>query len=352
MRSSVRCKILILSNTILGHNPRVYAWTAWVASCHPVVNMKSPPALFGLLALFLLVVAGTTLIDHSGAGLSTRADNTAPQSSIERREAAYRANNIGAALLEQYKAKEAVESFTRALQIKPDLLVARVNLSIALYYLPDADGAKKEAERGLKQDPNAPQPHYILGLIARGQNRFDEAIAEFHKVLKIDPDDVGANINTGQIFTQQKQYTEAIAAFRRAIEAEPYNETALYNLGIMLTRTGHKEEGQRMLQKFQQLKQSGAGTTLGTNYLESGHYAEAVVSRGLEPELVGRDTPEVRFVDATGILLPADSRPSTSTRKPRQGFESAMLETNARAQAIVLFDFDGDGDLDIFDASG
>ncbi len=184
MRSSVRCKILILSNTLLGHNPRVYAWTAWVASCHPVANMKSPPALFALLALFLLAVAGTTLIDHSGAMLLIRADNTAPQSSIERREAAYRANNIGAALLEQYKAKEAVESFTRALQIKPDLLVARVNLSIALYYLPDADGAKKEAERGLKQDPNAPQPHYILGLIARGQTRFDDAIAEFQERLR------------------------------------------------------------------------------------------------------------------------------------------------------------------------
>src|SRR6266700_1579408 len=28
-----------------------------------------------------------------------------------------------------------------------------------------------------------------------------------------------------------------------------------------------------------------------------------------------------------------------------------MSETNARAQAIVLFDYDGDGDLDIFDAS-
>src|SRR5260370_18210300 len=174
--------------------------------------MKSPPALFGLLALFLLVVAGTTLIDHSGAVLSTRADTTDPQSSIEKREGAYRANNIGAALLEQYKAKEAVESFTRALQIKPDLLLAQKNLSIALYYMPDTDGAKREAEKALTQDANAPQPHYILGLIARSQNRFDEAIGEFQKVLKIDPDDVGSNINVGQIFALRKKSAEAIAA--------------------------------------------------------------------------------------------------------------------------------------------
>ena len=330
----------------------MYAWTALAGSCHPNANMKSPRAFSALLALFLLVVAGTTLIDHSGAMPSTRADSTAQQSSIEKREAAYRANNIGTALLEQYKAKEAVESFTRALEIKPDLLIARINLSIALYYLPDADGAKREAEKALTQDANAPQPHYILGLIARAQNRFDEAIGEFQKVLKIDPDDVGSNINVGQIFAQQKKYPEAIAAFRKAINAEPYNETALYNLGLLLTRTGHKEEGQGLLQKFQQLKESGAGTTLGTNYLEGGHYAEAVVSTGAEAELVDRKIPDVAFIDATESSLPLDSRTAQSKRKPGAGFESAMLETNARAQAIVLFDFDGDGDLDIFDASG
>lgn len=109
--------------------------------------MKSPPAFFVLPALFLLVVAGATVINHSGAMPSIRGDAIGIQSAFDKREAAYRANNIGAALLEQYKAKEAAESFTRALEIKPDLLVARINLSIALYYLPDADGAKREAEK-------------------------------------------------------------------------------------------------------------------------------------------------------------------------------------------------------------
>src|SRR5437016_6176752 len=232
--------------------------------CHPNANMKSPRAFLALLALFLLVIAATTLIDHSRAMRPTRADATAQQSSIEKREAAYRANNIGAALLEQYKAKEAVESFTRALTIKPDLLIARINLSIALYYLPDADAAKREAQKALNQDPNKPQTHYLLGLIARAQNQFDEAIAEFQSVLKIDADDVGANINVGQIFSQEKKYVEAIAAFRRSLEAEPYNETALYNLGILLTRTGNRVEAQRLLRKFQEFKESGAGTTIGT----------------------------------------------------------------------------------------
>jgi Tfp pilus assembly protein PilF len=41
------------------------------------------------------------------------------QSAFDKREAAYRANNIGVALLEQYKPKDAAESFQRALTIDP-----------------------------------------------------------------------------------------------------------------------------------------------------------------------------------------------------------------------------------------
>ncbi len=209
--------------------------------------MKPSSALLILLAFLFLYTLDTTLFETSAESSATSA--MTEQSAFEKSEAAYRANNLGVALLEQYKARDAVESFTRALEIKPDLLIARINLSIALYYLPDADGAKREAEKSLIQDSKRPHPHYILGLIARAQNRFEAAISEFQKVLQTDPEDVGSNINVGQIFAQQKNYVAAIAAFRKAIAAEPYNETALYNLGILLTRTGHKEEGFRSLSK-------------------------------------------------------------------------------------------------------
>jgi Tfp pilus assembly protein PilF len=282
-------------------------------------------------------IRSSAAVFPSGAGVN------AEQSAFEKSEAAYRANNIGVALLEQYKTKEAAEYFTRALAIKSDLLIARINLSVALYYLPDADGAKREAEKALQQDPSKPHPHYILGLIARSQNRFEDAIAEFRKILTEDPDDVGANINSGQIFGQQKKYAEAITAFRTAIAAEPYNETALYNLGILLTRTGNKAEGQRLLLKFQEFKQSGAGSTIGTSYLEGGHYAEAVASTGSEPDLVDKRTPDVVFTDVTATSLP----PFRNLNIPK----SQILGQSGGD--IALFDFDGDGDLDLIEvASG
>ena len=163
------------------------------------------------------------------------------QSKPATREDAYRANNIGVALLEQFKHKEAADSFRRALQLDPSLVTARINLGIALFNIPDLPAAQKELQAAIIAAPAAPQPHYVLGLAAKTQNRSEEAIAEFQKVLQIDPNDVGANVNLGQLYAQQRKYTEAIAVLRTAIAAEPYNATGLYNLGTSLLRSGSSD---------------------------------------------------------------------------------------------------------------
>ena len=276
------------------------------------------------------------------------------------RENAYRENNIGVALLEQFKYKEAVEAFKRALQIEPKLSLAHINLSIALYNVPDLPGAEREAKTALTFAPNAPQPYYILGLIAKTPKP-EEAIAAFQHVLKIDPNDVGANINLGQIYSQQKKYPLAIAAFRVAIAVEPYNGTALYNLGQALMRAGQRDEGQAVTQRFKDLRERGSATTIGNNYLEQGRYAEAVASTGAENELVDRAIPSVTFSDANTGTLPvsaesgrSDASSLTSPIFGRQFKSSDLNDTTRREIAAALggnatlFDFDGDGDLDLF----
>ena len=124
------------------------------------------------------------------------------QSKPNGHEDAYRANNLGVALLEQFKHKEAADAFRRALQLGPRLAIARINLGIALYNIPDLPAALKELQAASAAAPSAPQPHYLLGLAAKTQNKPEEAIASFQKVLRVDPNDVGANVNLGQLYSQ------------------------------------------------------------------------------------------------------------------------------------------------------
>jgi len=185
-----------------------------------------------------------------------------------KREDAYRANNRGVARLEQFEPAEAVPEFRKALSICSDIKPAQVNLAIALFYKQDMPGARSEAEKAASIAPELLQAHYLLGLIARNENRTDDAMVAFQKILASDPADVGANVNVGQIYAQQRNNTEAIKYFRRAYSAEPYNSSAIYNLATALIRNDEREEGQKLIETFQALRQSGAATNIGQNYLE------------------------------------------------------------------------------------
>ena len=247
-------------------------------------------------------------------------------------EAAYRANNVGVALLEQYRHDDAAASFRKALELAPGLALARANLAIALLNEPKLEEARDAARQAAARLPGVPQPQYVLGLAARGLGATEQAQAAFRAVLAIDPQDVGSRVNLGQLLLQDRRYPEAIEHLRAAVAAEPFNATAVYNLGLALVRSGQADEGQRTMDRFRALKESGYATLLANTYPEQGRYAEALVSTGAEPELVDTAIPPVQFTDASVRWLgPVPAAASTGTAPGR----------------VTLADVDGDGDLDL-----
>lgn len=256
------------------------------------------------------------------------------------RESAYRANNIGVALLEQFDYEGAARSFREALEQHPSLEIARLNLAIALFYAgktPEASTAAREAAARLA---NLPQAHYVAGLIYRSEDNLDAARTAFERVLTIDPADAGANVNLGQIGLQQRQYDKALDYFRHAMGAEPYNVTAAYSAALALTRSGKTDEGRKAMQHFEALRDSAYGVTYAQTYLAQGKYAEAIASTGAEPELVNPGTPDVTFSDATATMMQGPGS--------RESKKSGGLEVGS-AGAVLLFDADGDGDLDLIE---
>lgn len=266
----------------------------------------------------------------------------------ETRERAYRANNVGVALLEQLKYPEAAAAFRNALGIDATLAIARLNLALALLYEQDLDGAVREASAAAPLLPSAPQPPYVLGLAARAQNRNDDARRYFEQVLQIDPADVGANVNLAQINLEDRRYDEAVAALQPIVDAEPYHVTAAYVLGLALTRGGKADEGQRLLERAQDLRRASYAVTFGTGYLEQGRYAEAIASTGAEPELIDPTTPQVRFT-ATDISAALRAAGNPAPSPFGRSFASSDLADGGRALAAslgggeTLADVDSDG---------
>ncbi|HXD19101.1 MAG TPA: FG-GAP-like repeat-containing protein, partial [Vicinamibacterales bacterium] len=264
--------------------------------------------------------------------LWTACRNAAPPQSGEttaaqRREAAYRANNRGVALMEQDAFADAARAFRDALTTDPDLRLARINLAIALYYagqLPDAAQAANDARR---ESPDAPQPPYVLGLIARADNQPQAAVDAFSRVLAIDPSDVGSKVNLALIRLAQGRFQEVVALCRAVLADEPYNATAAYNLALALARAGDGGGSAQAMRQFEQLRSAPYAVTYSQAYLEQGRYAEAIASSGAEPDLVETAAPAVTFTDATAAML-----------------------RDAPVGAVTLADIDADGRLDLLTA--
>ncbi|BCS35257.1 hypothetical protein TBR22_A44840 [Luteitalea sp. TBR-22] len=241
------------------------------------------------------------------------------------REKAWQANNLGVAYLEQFNHAKAATQFEAALGIDPTLVAARVNLAIARLYEPDLPAALKVATAAAASAGAPPHADFVLGLIARQENREDEALAAFRRVLEADPDDVASLVNVGQLLLQKRAYADAVPVFTRAVELEPYNVSALYNLAVAQTRAGQRELGAETTRRFQALRETGYGTTYSNAYLEQGRYAEAILSTGAEADLA-----------APPPTLTYAARPLALGPRPPVAITAADIDRDGRTDLIAV----------------
>lgn len=268
-----------------------------------------------------------------------------------KREELYRLNNLGVALMEQYKHEDATREFKKIIASDPAFTTAHINLALAYYFLNDSRNALAESREALKLVPASPHANYVLGATLKKDRDYQNALKAFARVLETDPGEPTTNIQIGQVYSQLQQYEPAIAAFKRALDAEPYNATAAYSLAQALNRSGKSTEGRQMLDVFQKLRASGYATSLGLNYGEQGRYAEAVTSTGVEPDLVSPEAPAIRFIDPQNLT--AASQPGVGSALGKRVSKSDFDNDAIRRTLVAPFarsinpgDFNGDDRLD------
>jgi tetratricopeptide (TPR) repeat protein len=270
--------------------------------------------------------AGPTLLVVVALGIGLAAQPS--PSTREVRERAWQANNLGVAYLEQFNYAKAATQFEAALAVDGTFTPARVNLAIARLYEPDLPAALTAATAAAAGPTAPPHADFVLGLIARTENREADAMAAFRRVLQADPDDVASLVNLGQLLLQRREYAEAVPVFGRAVELEPYNVSALYNLAVAQTRAGQRELGAATTAKFQSLRETGYGTTYSNTYLEQGRYAEAILSTGAEPDVLPGEAPALTYSTAALEF-------GSGSTSPVEALAAADLDGDGRSEIIV-----------------
>ncbi len=185
-------------------------------------------------------------------------------------------NNLGVLYYHKGLHEEAVEAFSRALELDHKMQVAQRNLEIAYFNTGYYDRRVGELRERLRAAPEDRDARWELGRAYALLGRLADAVTEFNELLRHHPDDLGAIVQlglaekasgdlenaqqwferaraldpdssvihfyVGEVLYNRGLNDEALAALHRAIERNPDNPDAHYLMGFVLGDMGRHDE--------------------------------------------------------------------------------------------------------------
>jgi tetratricopeptide (TPR) repeat protein len=201
------------------------------------------------------------VVVHAYSDLSTRTaqdlGRTAPDSIA--------AHKLNAEALEMQGKWEAAQfEYEAILKKDPNARGIHFLLGRLLLSRPDAgpDAAERAKQEFLKEveiDPKNVGAYYILGELARRDDKCDEAIPRFTQATSLDPSFAEGYLGHGLCLVAMKKYEEAIPPLRNAERLMPQNPEVHNALGTALQRSGHRDEAQKEFANHESLR-SAAGS--------------------------------------------------------------------------------------------
>ncbi len=150
--------------------------------------------------------------------------------------------NRGFALADLGRLEEAIASWDRALEFKPDDPEAWNNRGNALANLGRLEEAIASYDRALEIKPDVHEAWYNRGIALADLGRLEEAIASYDRALEIKPDLHQAWNNRGNALFNLGRFEQAIASCDRALEIKPDDPYAWNNRGNALGNLGRFEQ--------------------------------------------------------------------------------------------------------------
>jgi tetratricopeptide (TPR) repeat protein len=202
--------------------------------------------------LYLSVHTYSDLSSRAAAELATTAPNSAPGHELH-----------AEALETQGKWDDATKEYRLVLEQNSRLpgihfRLGRILLSKGNPTPAEAEEAKKEMQAELEIDPSNVGAEYVLGVISKQNQQWDDAVQHFSHAAKLDAGFGDAFVGWGASLVSAKKFSEAIPPLETAVKLQSGNPAAHYLLATAYARAGRKEDGDREFAIQQKLTQKGA----------------------------------------------------------------------------------------------
>jgi len=156
---------------------------------------------------------------------------------------------------------KAIEEFEAAIAIDPDFAKAHAGLAMAWAVIqayedisPDLTHQQTQvaAKRALALDPDNAEALAALGIIARYESRYDDALQLYHRAIALNPSFATAYQWLGGTLGEMGDPEAGLASYREAWSLDPRSRIIGYNLALRLWRLGHKQEAHGVLDEVLQ----------------------------------------------------------------------------------------------------
>jgi Flp pilus assembly protein TadD len=160
--------------------------------------------------------------------------------------------NMGVALINQGRGKEALNNFNEAVRLQPEDSEMRFNLGLALLDQNQPARAGEQFTECIRLKPDETKSHYRLAVALARQHKVNEAIAQYREALRLTPD-----------------FSDAMSELARLLACAPDAE---FRDGTEAVKLAEKACAMTNYQ------QADTVTTLAAAYAEAGRFRDAIAA--------------------------------------------------------------------------
>jgi tetratricopeptide (TPR) repeat protein len=147
--------------------------------------------------------------------------------------------------------KQAIDFFTKALEINPNDVDTYIARAWAYYKLKDYKNASYDFTKAIELNrfDNDAEAYYGRGCSYYNLKSYDQALFDLNRAIELKPNYAEAYNTRGWLYYNKKDYDKAIADFTKAIRYDSKNADAYYGRGSAYRKKGDNEHAQKDLKK-------------------------------------------------------------------------------------------------------
>jgi len=199
--------------------------------------------------------------------------------------------NLGGALQETGQLDEAVKSYESAIALEPENAEAHNNLGNVLRELAHLNAAIKSYKKAIVINPGYVEAHYSLGLTFYDLGQLQDTVKSYKQVLTIKPDFAEMHNNLGNVYRELDELDAALKSYQKAITIKPDFVEAYYSLGVIYQERSLLNDAVKSYEKVINIKPNFAEAhyCLADTFLRLSMFDDAIknydIALSIKPEL-------------------------------------------------------------------